>query len=76
MKELSVKERIKGKTPKFWKKVQKLGLGLTALGAFIATAPIALPASLVSLGGYAAFGGGLIATLSQLTVETPSVDEN
>lgn len=69
MKELSLKERFNAPTPKFWKKVQRVGLILTAVGTFVAAAPVALPASLVAIGGYAAFGGGLIATLSQLTVE-------
>ena len=66
---MNILERIKAPTPKFWKKMQKLSLALTAIGTFIATAPISLPASLVTLGGYAAFGGGLVAALSQLTVD-------
>jgi hypothetical protein len=75
MKELTLKERFKAPTPKFWKKVQRIGLGLTAVGTFVATAPISLPATLIALGGYAAFGGGLIAVLSQLTVDTPTTVE-
>jgi hypothetical protein len=66
---MNILERIKAPTPKFWKKMQKLSLALTAIGTFVATAPISLPASLVTLGGYAAFGGGLIAAFSQLTVD-------
>lgn len=69
MEGLTIKERWKSPTPKFWKKVQKLGLALTAVGTFIATAPVSLPAVLVTAGSYAAFGGGLIAAMSQLTVE-------
>jgi len=69
MKELTIKQRWKSPTPKFWKKVQRLGLALTAIGTFVATAPIALPAVIVTAGSYAAFGGGLIAAMSQLTVE-------
>ena len=76
MKKLSLKERFNGTTPKFWKKVQKLGIGLTAIGTFVAAAPVSLPASLVALGGYAAFGGGLIATLAQFTVEAPKEEES
>ncbi len=73
MEGLSLKERFKAPTPKFWKKVQSLGLALTAVGTFIAGAPIALPAALVTAGGYAAFGGGLIAVMSQFTVEDSQV---
>lgn len=69
MEDLSLKQRWKSPTPKFWKKVQRIGLVLTAVGTFVATAPIALPAVIVSAGAYAAFGGGLIAAMSQLTVE-------
>ena len=66
---MNIKQRLLAPTPKFWKKVQRLSLALTAVGTFIATAPISLSATLVTLGGYAAFGGGLIAAFSQLTVD-------
>lgn len=66
---MNIKQRFFAPTPKFWKKVQKLGLALTAVGTFVATAPISLPATIITLGGYAAFGGGLIAAMSQLTVD-------
>lgn len=66
---MNVKQRFLAPTPKFWKKVQRVGIALTAVGTFVAAAPISLPATLVTLGGYAAFGGGLIAALSQLTVD-------
>jgi len=69
MEGLTLKQRFKAPTPKFWKKIQKLGLALTTVGTFIATAPISLPAAIVTAGSYAAFGGGLIAAMSQLTVE-------
>lgn len=73
MEGLSLKERFNAPTPKFWKKVQKVGLILTALGTALATAPVALPAVIVTAAGYAAFGGGLIATMSQFTVEDSEV---
>jgi ABC-type xylose transport system permease subunit len=66
---MNIKQRLLAPTPKFWKKVQRLGIALTAVGTFVATAPISLPATIVTLGGYAAFGGGLITVLSQLTVD-------
>ena len=75
MKELSLKERWFSSTPKFWKKVQSIGIGLTAVGTFIATAPIALPAALITAGSYAAFGGSLIAAMSQLTVDDSQVEQ-
>jgi|LakMenE18May11ns_1017448.scaffolds.fasta_scaffold9754040_1 hypothetical protein len=73
MESLSLKERFKAPTPKFWKKVQRIGLVLTAVGTALATAPVSLPAIIVTVAGYAAFGGGLIATMSQLTVDDSQV---
>lgn len=73
MEGLSLKERWKAPTPKFWKKVQKVGILLTAVGTALATAPVALPAAIITAGAYAAFGGGLIAAMSQLTVEDSQV---
>jgi hypothetical protein len=74
MKELSLKERFNAPTPKFWKKVQRVGLILTAIGAVLATAPVALPVAIITAGGYAAFGGGLLAAMSQFTVDDSSTE--
>ena len=65
----SVKERWNAKTPKFWKKVQRIGIIAGALGAAIIAAPVALPAVLVTGAGYLIAIGGATATLSQLTKE-------
>ena len=73
MKELSLKQRWKAPTPKFWKKVQRVGLVLTAVGTVLATAPVSLPVAIVTAGSYAAFGGGLIAAMSQFTVDDASL---
>lgn len=62
-------DRIKGKTPKFWKKIQKIGLVAGAIGAAIVAAPIALPTAIVTASGYLIAVGGVTAALSQLTVE-------
>lgn len=64
-----ITDRIKAKTPKFWKRVQKIGLVAGAVGAAIVAAPIALPAALVTASGYLIAVGGVTAALSQLTVE-------
>jgi hypothetical protein len=65
MKEL--KERWNSKTPTFWKKVQKIGVACGIVGAAIVSAPIALPAAIVSVSGYLIVAGSLTAALSQLT---------
>jgi hypothetical protein len=66
---MSLKERWQSKTPKFWKKVQRIGLALGVIGATIVAAPVVLPASLVTAAGYMVAAGTVTATLSQLTKE-------
>lgn len=61
--------RWKSKTPKFWKKVQRIGILAGAIGGVLIAAPVALPTALVTAGGYMVMAGGLTATLSQLTRE-------
>lgn len=65
----TVKKRWNAKTPKFWKKVQKIGILAAGIATVIATAPVSLPAAIVTAGGYFAVAGGTIAIISQLTVE-------
>jgi ABC-type xylose transport system permease subunit len=65
----TLKNRWNAKTPSFWKKMQKVGLVAGAIGGVLIAAPIALPATLVTLGGYLVTAGGVAAALSQLTVE-------
>lgn len=66
---LELKERWNKKTPKFWKKVQRIGVACGIVGAAIVSAPIALPAAIVSVSGYLVVAGSLTAALSQLTKE-------
>lgn len=66
---MSLKERWQSKTPKFWKKVQRIGVALGVIGATIVSAPVVLPASLVTAAGYMVAAGTVTATLSQLTKE-------
>ena len=67
MKEL--KERLKAKTPKFWKRVQKIGIAFGTVGTIILTCPVALPVGIVTASGYLVAAGGVAAALSQLTKE-------
>lgn len=66
-------KRWKSETPSFWKKVQRIGLIAGGLGAVIIASPIALPAAIVSIGGYLTLAGSVAATLSQLTIEDKEV---
>lgn len=66
---MKIIERAKAPTPKFFKWLRTIGLGLAAVGGAILTAPIALPTLLTSLGGYFAVAGGILSGVSQVTVE-------
>ena len=68
---MSLKTRWKSKTPKFWKRVQRVAIVAGAVAGVIIAAPVALPAALVTAAGYVITAGTVAATLSQLTVENP-----
>ena len=69
-----LRKRWRAKTPKFWKKIQKIGLAAGTIGAILLAAPVALPAALVTGAGYLIAVGGVTAALSQLTVEDKPVN--
>lgn len=66
---MEIKERWQSKTPKFWKKVQRIGIALGVIGGTIVSLPVALPAAVITAGGYLVAAGTVTATLSQLTKE-------
>ena len=57
--------RITSKTPKFFKVIRNIGATLTALSLAVLGAPVALPAALVTIAGYAALGGSIAAAVAQ-----------
>ena len=60
-------DRAKAPTPTFFKKLRNIGLTLAAISAAIVTAPIALPAAVVTVAGYVAVASGVISAVSQIT---------
>ncbi len=66
---MSIKQRWSAKTPKFWKKVQKVAITIGAIAGVIIASPITLPVAVVTVASYAITVGTVAATLSQLTVE-------
>ena len=62
-------QRAGKRSPQFFRKLQRLALVCTAISAAILTAPVALPAALVTTSGYLATAGAIAAALSKLTVE-------
>ena len=67
---MSVVERVKAPTPKFFKTLRTIGLALAAIGGAILASPIALPAGLVAAAGYVALAGGVVTAVSQTAVDT------
>jgi len=49
---MNVIDRAQAPTPKFFKTLRSVGLVIAAAGAAILTAPVALPAAIVTVGGY------------------------
>ncbi|WP_073180661.1 hypothetical protein [Cruoricaptor ignavus] len=61
-------ERLKEPTPKFFKRLRNIGLGLTAAGSVVLSAEIGLPALIVKIAGYLAVAGGIASAVSQAAV--------
>lgn len=71
---MSVVERVKAPTPKFFKTLRTIGLALAAFGGAILAAPVVVPAALVSIAGYVALAGGVMTAVSQTAVDTNTKD--
>jgi len=68
--EMTVVERVKAPTPKFFKTLRNIGLALAAIGGAILAAPVAVPAALITVAGYVTLAGSVITAVSQTTVDT------
>ena len=68
-------ERAKAPTPKFFRILRSIGLGLLAISGSVIAAPVVLPAALVSVAGYMAVAGGVISAVSQITVDSSASSE-
>ena len=66
----SVGDRIKQKTPPFFKKLRSIGLVVAAIGTSLVMAPVALPVLVTTIGGYLIVGGTVLSTVSQTAVES------
>lgn len=71
---MKLKERVISPTPKFFRNVRAIGLALIAISGVILTAPVSIPASIITLAGYAGVAGGVMSAVSQMAVEEPPVE--
>jgi hypothetical protein len=75
MKEKTIKERWNGKTPKFWKRVQRWAIITGAVAGAIIAAPVTLPVGVITAATYIAAVSATVATTSQLTIEDGNTQE-
>ena len=62
-----IMNRVKAPTPKFFKVLRNIGLIMAGVGTVLLTAPISLPAAVVTVGGYLVTAGGVATAVSQIT---------
>ena len=65
---LNLISRVAEPTPKCFRILRNLGLVMSAVGGVLLAAPVALPATVVSVGGYLLLGGTIIGAVSQTAV--------
>lgn len=63
-------DRLKSPTPKFFKVLRNIGLGLAAAGGVLVAAPITIPALAVTIGGYLIVAGSVATAISQAVTTT------
>lgn len=61
--------RVQSPTPRFFKRLKATGIALAGVSAAILTAPVALPAIVVTIAGYTAVAGAVIGAVSQVAVK-------
>jgi uncharacterized membrane protein HdeD (DUF308 family) len=66
---MKIIERAQAPTPKFFKLLRIMGLAMLAVSGALLTAPVALPAVIVTVAGYTAVAGGVLSAVSQITVD-------
>ena len=61
-------QRVQEPTPRFFRRIRNAGLLLTAISGAVLTAPVALPAVLITAAGYLAIAGAIAGAVSQTAV--------
>ncbi|MFN8114978.1 MAG: hypothetical protein U0W65_02630 [Bacteroidia bacterium] len=63
-------DRLNAPTPKFFRVLRNVGLGLAAAGGILVASPIAIPAIVVTIGGYLIVAGSVATAVSQAVTTT------
>ena len=69
-KNMSVVERVKAPTPKWFKVLRTIGITLASVGGAILASPVALPAGIVTAAGQLLLGGTVVTAVSQTGVKS------
>ena len=69
-KNMSIIERVKEPTPKWFKVLRTVGIALASVGGAILASPVALPAGIVTAAGYLLLGGTVVTAVSQTGVKS------
>lgn len=72
---MNIIERAQAPTPKFFRVLRTIGLVLASVGGLFLTAPVALPSALVTVGGYLVLGGGVLSSVSQVTIDDKAIKD-
>jgi hypothetical protein len=68
-KTMTLAQRLVAPTSKFFKTIRTIGIVLAAVGGAIVAAPVALPAIVITIAGYAVTAGAVMTAVAQATVE-------
>lgn len=72
---LNIVERVKAPTPKWFKIVRTIGITLTAVGGAILAAPVAIPATIVTIAGYLTLGGTIATAVAQTAIQAEESEQ-
>lgn len=73
---MNIIKRAQAPTPKLFKVLRNVGLVMATIGGVLLTAPVALPITLVTIGGYLTVAGGVLTAVSQITVDDSKSEES
>ena len=66
---MTLVDRLGMPTPKFFRTIRKIGLGVVAIGGVLLAAPVGLPAAVIAAAGYLTVASGVMTAVAQAAVE-------
>lgn len=72
---MNIIDRAQAPTPKLFKVLRNVGLVLATVGGVLLTAPVTLPVTIITIGGYLTVAGGVLSAVSQVTVDDAKIKD-